>query len=113
MSPITVWLICIMLSRGDIQKVFQALVHQEWLYWKDHFKEWVAHCSRDLTDPFDPAVVWDGYHWNFVRHLAQAKMWEDMKQHIDSMGETYLREQKQTLIQSVAPRLYWGKNVAV
>ena len=51
MSPITVWLICIMLSRGDVQKVFQALVHQEWLYWKDHFKEWVAHCSRDLTDP--------------------------------------------------------------
>ena len=33
-------------------------------------------------------------------------MWEDLKHHIDTMGEMYLREQMQTLIQLNSPRLY-------
>ena len=70
-------------------------MEQEWCYWQDNFHEWVTHC-------LDPAVMWDGYHCHFVQCLAQARRWEDLKQHIDTMGETYLREQMQTLIQSVA-----------
>ena len=70
-------------------------MEQEWCYWQDNFHEWVTHC-------LDPAVMWDGYHCHFVQCVVQARRWEDLKQHIDTMGETYLREQMQTLIQSVA-----------
>ena len=96
-----------MLTRGDVQNVLKALAEQEWCYWQDNFNEWVTHC-------LDPAVMWDGYHCHFVRCLVQVRMWENLKQHIDTMGETYLREQMQTLIQSVSPRLYqtlWGEHV--
>jgi len=96
----------IMLTRGDVQRVVHALIKQEWVYWKDHKEEWIEQC-------IDPAVLWDGYHWHFVRCLAKAKMWADLKHHIDTMGETYLREQMQTLIQLHSPRLYqqlWGEH---
>ena len=66
----------------------------------------VTHC-------LDPAVMWDGYHCHFVQCLAQARRWEDLKQHIDTMGETYLRELMQRLF-SLSPRLYqtlWGEHV--
>ena len=56
-----------MLTRGDVQKIVKALAQQEWLYWQDHFNEWVTHC-------LDPAVIWDGYHWHFVQCLAQARL---------------------------------------
>ena len=76
--------------------MLKALAEQEWCYWQGKFHEWVTHC-------LDPAVIWDGYHWHFVRCFLQSRMWEDLKQQIDTMGETYLREQLQTLIQSVSP----------
>ena len=94
-SLVTVWFISIMLTRGAVQNVLKALVEQEWCYWQDNFNEWVTHC-------LNPAVMWDGYHCHFVQCLAQARRWEDLKQHIDTMGETYLRELMQTLIQSVS-----------
>ena len=102
----TVWFISILLTRGDVQNVLIALSKQEWSYWQDNFVKWIVHC-------IDPGVLWDRYHWHFVRCLVKAKMWEDLKHHIDTMGETYLREQIQTLIQSTSPRLYqslWGEH---
>ena len=81
--------------KAKARNVLKALVEQEWCYWQDNFKEWVTHC-------LDPAVMWVGYHCHFMQCLAQARRWEDLKQHIDTMGETYLRKQMQTLIQSVA-----------
>ena len=95
-----------MLTRRDVQNVLNALLEQEWSYWKDHKEEWIRQCV-------DPAVLWDGYHWHSVRCLVQAKMWEDLKHHIKGMGETHLREQIQTLIQLNTPRLYqtlWGEH---
>ena len=100
----TVSFLSIMLTRSDVQNELNALIEQEWSYWKDHKEEWMRQCV-------DPAVLWDGYHWHFVRCLVQAKMWEDVKHHIEGMGETYLSEQIQTLIHLNSPRLYqklWG-----
>ena len=94
----TVWFISIMLTRGDVQNVLIALSKQEWTYWQDNFDEWIVHC-------INPEVLWDGYHWHFVRCVVKGKMWEDLKHHIDTMGETYLREQIQTLIQFNSPCL--------
>ena len=62
--------------------------------------------SHPPPKPFHPAVMWDGHHWNFVRCLAQASMWEDMKHYMDTMGETYLREVMETIIEKASPRLY-------
>lgn len=39
-------------------------------------------------------------------------MWENLKHHKDTMGETYLKEHMESLIQSASPRLYqtfWAK----
>ena len=88
-----------MLTRRDVQNVLNALLEQEWSYWKDHKEEWMRQCA-------DPAVLWDGYHWHFVRCLVQAKMWKDLKHHIKGIEQTHLREQIQTLIQLNSPRLY-------
>jgi len=95
-----------MLTRGDVQRVVHALIEQEWFYWKDHKEEWIRQCT-------DRTFVWDGFHWHVVRCLAQTKRWEDLKQYIEGMGETYLREHMQTLIQLQSLRLYqqlWGKH---
>ena len=59
-------------------------------------------------------VRWDGVHWKNVVHLAQHQEWVDMKEYMKWMGETYLREHMQTLIQMASPRLYrtlWGEHV--
>ena len=71
------------LTRNNVNNVIMALANEELHYWADNPNEWYIHClcsSHLPTKPFDPAVVWDGYHWNFVRCLAQANQWEDMKQ---------------------------------
>ena len=88
-----------MILRGDVQKVLNALLEKEWSYWEDHKQEWIRLC-------LDPADLWDGYHWHFVRCLVQAKMWEDLKNHIKGIGETHLRDQILILIQFNSPRLY-------
>ena len=93
-----------MLTRRDVQRVLNALIEQEWFYWKEHKEEWM----QQGADP-----VWDGYHWHVVRCLVQTKRWEDLKQYIEGMGETYLREHMQTVIQLQSRRLYqqlWGEH---
>ena len=84
---------------GDVQKVLKALLEKEWSYWKDHKQEWIRLC-------LDPAELWDGYHWHFLRCLVQAKLWWDLKNHIKGIGETYLNDQILLLIQLNSPRLY-------
>ena len=80
----------IMIMRADVQKVLDALLEKEWSYWKDHKQE-----------------------WQFVRCLAQAQLWEDLKNHIKGIGETHLKDQILFLIQLNSPRLYqilWGEH---
>ena len=99
--------IFIMILRGDVQKVLHALLEKEWSYWKDHKQEWIRLC-------LDPAELWDGYHWQFVRCLVQAKLWWDLKNHIKRIGETHLKDQILILIQLNSPRLYqslWGEDI--
>ena len=48
--------------------------------------------------------------------LAQQKAWEAMQHYIEFMGDTYLREHMQLIVQLASPRLYhtlWGKNDAL
>ena len=90
-----------MILKGDVQKALQALIEQEFNYWKEHKEE------------HDPAVVWDGYHWQFVRTLVQLQLWEDLKNHIKALRETHLKDQILYLLECNAPRLYqelWGEN---
>ena len=59
---------------------------------------------------------WDGYHWmwtrqlaqdgDWTRQLAQDGDWTSLKRYMDTMGEKYLRESMEQLIQSASPRLY-------
>ena len=95
-----------MLTRRAVQNVLNALLEQECSYWKDHRQEWIRLC-------LDPAVLWDGYHWQFVRCLVQAKLWWDLINHIKGMRETHLRDQILILIKLNSPRLYqrlWGEH---
>ena len=48
----------------------------------------------------------DGYHWLVARQMAQDQDWVSLKQYMDSMSETYLRETMERLIQCESPRLY-------
>ena len=89
----------IMILRADVQKVLDALLEKELSYWKDHKQEWIRLC-------LDPAELWDRYHWQFVRCLAQAQLWEDLKNHIKGIGATHLKDQILFLIQLNSPRLY-------
>ena len=59
-------------------------------------------CQHPL-EVFDQ-VKWDGHHWKQVVHLAQHQAWDVMKEYIDCMGEIYLREHMQTLIQLASNR---------
>ena len=98
--------IFIMILRGDVQKVLHALLETEWSYWIDHKQEWIRLC-------LDPADLWDGYHWQRVRYLVQANLWEDLKKHIKGIRETHLKDQIHLLIEKTSPRLYqslWGEN---
>ena len=48
-----------------------------------------------------------------MRCLAQAQLWEDLKNHIKGIGETHLKDQILFLIQLNSPRLYqtlWGEH---
>ena len=95
-----------MLTRRDVQNVLNVLLEQECSYWKDHRQEWIRLC-------LDPAVLWDGYHWQFVLCLVQAKLWWDLKNDIKGMRETHLRDQILILIKLNSPRLYqtlWGEH---
>ena len=108
-----------MLTRLDVQRVLDAFARKEWAYWKDHEEECMLFAThplllKSLTHPHDrvdPAILWDGFRWHYVRCLARAQLWQDLKRYIEWMKETYLREQMQSLIHSVSPRLFyelWG-----
>ena len=38
------YVISIMILRGDVQKVLNALLEKEWCSWKDHKQEWIRLC---------------------------------------------------------------------
>ena len=88
-----------MLLRGDVQKVLHALLEKEWSDWVDHEQEWNRLC-------LDPTDLWDGYHWQIVRCLVQAQLWEDLKNHIKGIVETHLKDQILMLIERNSLRLY-------
>ena len=88
----------IMITRGDVQRVIDAFILKESLYW------WLHPIERVQTVRGNDA--WDGYHWTLARQLAQDREWMSLKAYMDTMGESYLRECMQHLIQSVSPRLY-------
>ena len=88
----------IMITRGDVQRVIDAFILKESLYW------WLHPIERVQTVRGNDA--WDGYHWTLARQLAQDREWMSLKAYMDTMGESYLRECMQHLIQSASPRLY-------
>ena len=88
----------IMITRGDVQRVIDAFILKESLYW------WLHPIERVQTVRGNDA--WDGYRWTLARQLAQDREWMSLKAYMDTMGESYLRECMQHLIQSASPRLY-------
>ena len=93
---------CIMITRGDVQRVMDAFILEETLYW------WLHPIERVQT--VRGIDTWDGYHWTLARQLAQDENWVSLKVYIDTLGETYLRESMEYLVQSASPRLnheYW------
>ena len=88
----------IMITRADVQRVVDAFILEETLYW------WSNPIERVNT--VRGIDAWDGYHWLVARQLAQDQDWVSLKHYMDSIGETYLRETMEQLIQSESPRLY-------
>ena len=87
-----------MFTRGDVQRVTDAVILEETLYWWLHPIERVQ-TVRDID-------AWDGYHWTLARQMAQDEDWVSLKAYIDTLGETYLRDNLEYLVQSASPRLY-------
>ena len=88
----------IMITRADVQRVVDAFILEETLYW------WSNPIERVNT--VRGIDAWDGYHWLVARQLAQDQDWVSLKHYMDSIGETYLRETMERLIQFESPRLY-------
>ena len=88
----------IMITRGDVQCVIDAFILEESLYW------WFYPIER--VQSVRGIGAWDGYHWTLVRQMAQDEEWVSLKAYIDTLGETYLRESMEHLVQSASPRLY-------
>ena len=72
-----------MITRSDVQRVIDAFILKETLYWWFHPIERVQNVRG--------IVAWDGYHWMLARQMAQDGNWESLKAYMDTMGETYLR----------------------
>ena len=93
-----------MITRQDSRQVYEAFAKAKVLYMSQH--PW---------EIFDQDK-WDGSHWKQAVQLAQQQAWEAMKHYIEWMGETYLREHMQLIVQLASPRLYqtlWGANDAL
>ena len=91
-----------MITRGDVQRVIDAFMLEETLYW------WLHPIERVNT--VQGVDAWDGYHWLMARQLAQDQDWVSLKHYMDTMKETHLRETMEQLIQFESPRLhreYW------
>ena len=84
-----------MITRSDVQRVIDAFILEETLYW------WLHPIEQVLT--VRGIDAWDGYHWTLARQLAQD---ESLKAYMDTLGEMYLRENMEYLVQSASPRLY-------
>ena len=87
-----------MITRADVQRVVDAFILEETLYWWEH--------PIERVNTVQGVDAWDGYHWLVARQLAQDQDWVSLKHYMDSMSETYLRETMERLIQSESPRLY-------
>ena len=87
-----------MITRSDVQRVIDAFILEETLYWWEHPIERV-NTVRGVD-------AWNGYHWMWTRQMAQDQDWVALKTYMDTMGETYLRESMEHLIQLASPRLY-------
>jgi len=97
-------IIVIMITRGVVQRVLEAFILEETLYWWEHPIERI-NTVRGMD-------AWDGYHWMWARQLAQDQAWVELKNFMETMSETYLREAMECLIQLASPRLYhkyWSK----
>ena len=87
-----------MITRSDVQRVIEAFLVEESWYW------WIHPLERVNT--VQGVDAWDGYHWLVARQLAQDQDWVALKQYMDTMGETHLRERMEQMIQIESPRLY-------
>ena len=87
-----------MITRGDVQRVVDAFILEETLYW------WLHPIERVNT--VRAIDAWDRYHWLEACQLAQDHDWVALKKYMDTMSETYLRETMEHLIQSTSLRLY-------
>ena len=87
-----------MITRADVQRVVDAFLLEETLYW------WLHPIERVQT--VQGVDAWDGYHWLMARQLAQDQDWVSLKHYMDTMSETHLRETMEHLIQFESPRLY-------
>ena len=87
-----------MITRSDVQRVVDAFILEETLYWWEH--------PIERVNTVRAVDAWDGYHWMMARQFAQDQDWVALKHYMDRMGETYLRESMEQLIQSESPRLY-------
>ena len=87
-----------MVTHSDVQRVKDAFILKEILYW------WFYPIER--VQNVRGIVAWDGYHWTLARQMAQDGNWESLKASMDTMGETYLRQSMEHLVQSASRRLY-------
>ena len=97
-----------MITRGDVQRVVDAFILEETVYWWSH--------PIERVQTVQGVDAWDGYHWLVARQLAQDQDWVALKQYMDTMSETHLRETMENLIQFESPRLhreYWTACPAV
>ena len=71
----------IMITRGDVQRVMDAFILEETLYW------WLHPIERVQT--VRGMDAWDGYHWTLGRQMAQDEDSVSLKAYMDTLGETY------------------------
>ena len=65
----------IMITRGDVQRVIEAFILKESLYWRLHPIERVQTVRGN--------DAWDGSHWTLARQLAQDREWMSLKAYMD------------------------------
>ena len=71
-----------MITRGDVQRVIDAFLLEETLYWWSH--------PIERVNTVQGIDAWDGYHWLVARQLAQDQDWVSLKHYMDTMSETHL-----------------------
>jgi len=87
-----------MRTRGEARKLITQFCWEESIYWVNHTEEYILFVNGGTR--------WDGYHWTEARKLVQKRDWIGLKHYMDTMGETHLREQMESLMASSTPRLY-------